>query len=338
MNICFDTTLRELYAEPSFAAMRGNFISSVADQWILSSLDCSLRQLQEQHPTWSAEDMQYGLRRLQIAADSGHTYVFPAYSEEEILASPDKAQVQLIALPSEEQTDKPFALLLSGGAYGAVCTLAESLPVAARLNELGVSCFCLNYRTASPESVLSGLMPKPLEDIAAALRFLGANRKRFALDPDQYLVGGFSAGGHAAALWGTKLLGARAWGLNQPELLLLAYPMISTLHFQPGPVKAFLQKGLFGADFTQDTEERYAVHLHVDAQYPPVYLVYAKDDDTIPVKDPSDMERALDTAAVPHRIECGAFGGHGFGLGSSTALNGWVDRAFLFWEKRNGTR
>ena len=45
------------------------------------------------------------------------------------------------------------------------------------------------------------------------------------------------------------------------------------------------------------------------------------------------MEAALTKAGVAHRIERVSSGGHGFGLGTATAANGWISRALDFVEE-----
>ena len=336
MKLNENTTIRDLYQDQELRAMRGNYISSVNDRWIQSAMSCSLRQIHEQHPTWGLDDMLYGLRRLERASRAGHPLVFSLYSEEEIAASPDKAQAQMLYLPPLEEQPGRYALLLAGGGFGAVCTLPESLPMAARLNELGYSCFCLNYRTASDESFIHGLLPKPMEDIAAALRLIRENAGRFGLDRDRYLLSGFSAGGFLAALWGTEHLGARAYGLPQPELLLLDYPLASTRNLPSGPLADYIKTGMYGAGYAEAEEDRYAVDRHIDGAYPPVYLAAARDDDTVPPKDQDDLRAALKNADIAHRFEIAEHGGHGFGLGSDTELAGWVDRALAWMEERYG--
>ena len=76
----------------------------------------------------------------------------------------------------------------------------EAFPVAARLSEMGMPVFCLNYRVAGKEP----LFPKPMEDLSAAYRFLKDHEDQFDIDARHYAVGGFSAGGHLAACWGLK--------------------------------------------------------------------------------------------------------------------------------------
>lgn len=195
---------------------------------------------------------------------------------------------------------------------------------------MGITCFCLNYRTAVQESFVSGLMPKPLDDLAAAWRFIQSHQEAFGVNAESYMVGGFSAGGHTTALWGTAHLGFRKYGIPAPKMLLLGYPLITMENMRPGPVTDYINLGLFGAGHTIEDIRRYAVNRHVDAAYPKVYLAQSLDDDTVHPKDSEDFGTALHEAGVPFRIERPGSGGHGFGLGSATPANGWVERAVAF--------
>lgn len=87
----------------------------------------------------------------------------------------------------------------------------EAFPVAARLSEMGMPVFCLNYRVAGKEP----LFPKPMEDLSAAYRFLKDHEDQFDIDARHYAVGGFSAGGHLAACWGL-----RDWDMRNTDIRL----------------------------------------------------------------------------------------------------------------------
>lgn len=293
--------------------------------------EMTLQSIVNEHPTWNAADMQKGLRRLEAIAGSGSPFIYDVYSEEEIRKEPGKQAVKLVYFPATER--KECVILAAGGAYGAVCSLSEAFPVAAVLNELGVPVFCLNYRVGPPR-----LMPKPMEDMAAAVRFLTDHAEQFSLDMDHYAVGGFSAGGHLAASWGTAHLGARSHGLTQPEVLLLDYPMISmwkTISMMPDYMAQVILRGYFGEEYAEKDCRPYNLECHIDEQYPPVYLVQAKDDDTVMPWNGELLRRALERYGVKYKVEDPAFGGHGFGLGTATDAAGWVERAVEFW---NGLR
>ena len=320
MEITKDMTLRKIMKLPCFAQMQGQFVSTSMGDWFQDKYDLTLSQLQEQNPTWFHVDLLYGLNRLQEVASEKEQYVYEVHEG-----------VKMIHLPTKKKKYDTCAILMAGGAYGAVCTLGESLPVAAKLNELGMDCFCLNYRTATKSSFLKGLMPEPLDDLAAAWQFIKANEALFGLNAENYIAGGFSAGGHLTAMWGTPHHGARYYGIPNPKLLMLIYPLISMENLH-GPGAAMIGTGMFGAGFGKEKIQEYAAHRHVDEDYPSVYLVQAMDDDTVPIQDSYDMETALKASNVRHTIELPVSGGHGFGLGSATPAKDWVERALHFMD------
>ena len=325
MDITKDMTLREIMALPCFVQMQGQFVSSSMGDWFKDKYDLTLPQLQEQNPTWFHGDILYGLNRLKEVASERAQYVYAVGDG-----------IHLIHLPAKNKKFDSFAILMAGGAYGAVCTLGESLPVAAKLNALGMDCFCLNYRTATKSSFLKGLMPQPMDDLASTWKFIKANEARFGVKAENYIAGGFSAGGHLAAMWGTPHHGARSYGIPNPKMLMLVYPLISMENLH-GPGATMIGTGMFGAGFGKKKVQDYAAHRHVDAGYPSVYLVQAVDDDTVSIQDSYDMESALKEAGVPHAIERVASGGHGFGLGSATPASGWVERELQFTDgERDG--
>ena len=308
-------TIRQITALPEFAPMQGKFIACAMGDQMKDKYDLTLPQLQEKNPTWNYADILYGLDRLYTLAYSGKQYVF---------GLPNDAN--LIHMPAENKKYDSFAILMAGGAYGAVCTMVETLPVAARLNELGMDCFCLNYRTASKSDFINGLMPKPLEDAANAWKFIKENESLFGVTAEKYIAGGFSAGGHLAAMWGTPHLGARSYGLPNPQMLLLGYPLI-TMETMEGPMSKMISMGLFGAIHSKQKVAQYAANRHVDKGYPAVYLVQATDDDTVPIEQSYLMEDALKAAEISYVTERPDTGGHGFGLGDATPAQGWIERA-----------
>lgn len=317
-----EMTLAEILDQPCFAQMEGQFISCAAGDWFREKRQLTLEQLQEQNPTWNCEDVIYGLNRLQEVATGGNQYVYPVGDG-----------AHLMYLPAKKKRYETYAILNAGGAYGAVCTMVESLPVAAKLNELGMDCFCLNYRTANKVSFLKGLMPKPLDDLAAAWNYIRERERQFGVCAENYIVGGFSAGGHLSAMWGTPHRGARSYGIPNPKALLLAYPLVGLEHLQE-PAAELIRTGMLGIGYTQEMVLEYSASHHVDGEYPAVYLVQALDDDTVPKQDVKDLQAALVAANIRHQMERGASGGHGFGLGSATPADGWVERAVSFMEDR----
>lgn len=318
MHFTEESTLDGIYTSARLAPVRDCLISG--GTFFQDNRNLTLAQLQEKNPTWFAGDILYGLQRLE-----GPYQVCPVYEGGDARLE----SVKLIWLPAERKTHSTFVILLAGGAYGAVCTMVESLPVAARLNELGYDCFCLNYRTAAPESFARGLLPEPLDDLAAAWRYIQRRQEAFGVDPANYAVAGFSAGGHVASLWGTSHLGARKYGIPQPRCLILGYPLITMEHVPDGPRKTFMCRGMFGENYTGADIARYDASRHIDADYPPVYLARCADDPAVSLRDGDGMKAVLGERCVIRQAETG---GHGFGLGSHTALRGWAEEAARWLE------
>lgn len=318
MAINFNMTFREILSQPCFAQMQGQFISVATGDWFSKKYDMTLSQLQEQSPTWAAKDMYYGIERLAEIASEREQYVYELSTD-----------AKLIYMPAKEKTCNTFAMIMAGGGYTSVCTMAEGLPIAAKLNEFGMDCFCLNYRTIANNAYFKGLMPKPLDDLAEAMKFIKENESVFGVDASNYIAGGFSAGGHLSAMWGTAHRGARSYGLPNPKLLLLGYPLV-TLENLPKIFIPLMQSGMIGFGTGKAARLEYSAHRHVDSDYPAVYLCQANDDKTVPAKDSHDIEAALKAAGIRYIAERVETGGHGFGLGTETPANGWLERAIEF--------
>lgn len=213
----------------------------------------------------------------------------------------------------ERKEDAKTAILAAGGGYGGVCSMGEAFPVAAKMRELGIDVFCLNYRVAGKGT----LFPKPMEDLAAAYAFLKKSEKELGICMKDYAVGGFSAGGHLAACWGTKELGYRKYGYEKPKALLLDYPLINiwrTMKAFPIPIKTMMLVRLFGMKFSEKKCKPYDVDLAVDEGYPATYMIQAENDTVVPIWNSREFAEKLESLGVPHEYELVAAGGHGYGL------------------------
>ena len=74
----------------------------------------------------------------------------------------------------------------------------------------------------------------------------------------------------------------------------------------------------------------------VDADYPPTYFWYGKNDNTLKLLIYSEqgpaLEKALTESGVPHQRTVYNNAAHGIGLGYGTDAEGWLDAAAAFWE------
>ena len=327
MEITLNTTLDSL-RDSELGYMFDRLLSCAESPCDFNST-LTIAQVHDCVPTWNAEDMLNGLHRAQELTRKGVKMLYPLYGEEEIARDPLLKQVCLIHMPAERRTHKTFVLILAGGGYHSVCTLSEGLPVAAYLNAQGYDCFCLNYRTKKDGYYADGLLPRPYDDIAAALRFIEANASGFALDINNYAIGGFSAGGHAVSMWGCENHGARHYGLPQPRVILDCYPVISMKYYiERTPDSMF--GVMLGADCPEEKIAEYDPAQNVDSGYPPVYCVKAVDDDVVLYEDTIAFQDALNKAGVRNCFEFAPKGGHGFGNGGGTEFLGWTKRGLDF--------
>lgn len=281
---------------------------------------------------WNYESMAEGIEYLMDRAEKGR-YLYPVYSEEEIRETPAKKDVNIMHFPAEDRAAanaRPYIIDCPGGAYLNVCSIAEGYPIAKKFNQMGYDVFVVNYRVNE-----RNIMPKPLDDLAACIRYVMEHHKEFGIaDPERYIVGGFSAGGNLTALWGTKHLGYAVYDLPRPVAMFPIYP-VSDLHLFDGIVdeelvRAFMDT-LFGDDQSEERKEEYSVLEHMDQDYPPCYIACCRDDETVPCINSEKMYEKMQSLGIPAVLDEGEHGGHGFGDGRFADTKGWMERAVDFF-------
>lgn len=316
-----ETKIKEILRAEEFSSVKELFIASSGSNYFVGKENMKLGDFEKDTPSWNTLDIIYGLERLFEIAKEGKQYVFPLESG-----------ASFIYMPSKKKTHSTFVLIAAGGAYGAVCNLVEAFPVAAYFNEMGYDAVCLCYRTAKAESFINGLMPEPLEDVSLCLKEI--DKLNIGIHSDDYFMAGFSAGGHLAAMWGTKDKGARCYGQRDAKLIILIYPLIS-LKTIDGDAGEYIRMGLLGKEYTEEKVNEYSVECNVDSSYPPFYLCFALDDKTVPRNNSALIDEAATKNSVRHTIQAVSYGNHGFGLGSYTPAKDWPRRAVEFYKEGN---
>lgn len=289
------------------------------------------------------------LERIKALVASGMPLIYPVYQEGD-----DKESVKLVFMPpvspmlsmtsshASGNSGKPYVLICPGGAYARQWGMIEGLALGARMNRLGYPAFVLYYRTAQKPPFDPPLMPKPIEDLAAAIRLIEHRAEDFGVRKEDYAVAGFSAGAHLAAEWGTVNHGFARYGLNGPAALLMGYPSISTDLFFDAAVEAGRKgqeadvsylKRLGGGSFTRESLREYSVDHHMDRNYPPVYVTACKDDPIVPVGCSYRLIGRLRELGIPFVANIAEHGGHSFGLGIGTKVDGWPEQAAGFWQQ-----
>lgn len=66
------------------------------------------------------------------------------------------------------------------------------------------------------------------------------------------------------------------------------------------------------------------------------YMVYCEDDPIVSAQTMSTMADTLKQTGVPYLQNVGKSGGHGFGLGLGTDVEGWVEEAVELWQQQIG--
>ena len=142
------------------------------------------------------------------------------------------------------------------------------------------------------------------EDLARAISFIFENAQELEVDTDCYSLWGGSAGARMAAWLGSY--GPAAFGgddLPQPGAVIMQY----TGH----------------SDYTESD--------------PPTFACVGENDG---IANWHTMERrlqAMSALGIPTEFHHYPGLGHGFGLGTGTVAEGWLDQAAAFWEEQMAT-
>jgi acetyl esterase/lipase len=268
---------------------------------------------------WSSESMAEGMNFLSQEANRQRVF-YPIWDEQAKKEDPAKKLTGMAAFVQDRPSQ--FILICAGGGYAGVATMQEAYPVAKALYEVGYSAFVLQYRTGK-----AALAPNPLEDLAQALRVILMNAEKFQLNTDDYGIIGFSAGGHLAASFGLENIGYAHYGLPRPGMMILAYPVITMGEC----THAGSRDNLLDKNNTQQID-RYSVEKHITERYPKTFLWQCDHDKTVPVENSRLLVQALKNSQVPYVYETFPSDAHGWGLGTGTVAEGWLDRALEFWQ------
>lgn len=218
----------------------------------------------------------------------------------------------------------PVAFLVPGGGYYMVSSFIEGVPIAKKLNELGISAIIVYYRTKKKAKY-----PAPIEDLARAIQDVFARADEYRIDTTNYSIWGASAGAHLTGAFGTKNMGYSNYGLPKPGALVLSYPVISM-------TKELTHKQshdfFIGPDASADQEAFTSVEQHIDRDYPATFIWCSDDDNTVNPDNTRRMIEALRSAGVP--FESTIYHGvmHGAGPATATAAEGWINKAVIFWK------
>jgi len=206
---------------------------------------------------------------------------------------------------------KPLVMYVHGGGWqsghtrqaGAFANWPEVLASLARRGYVVVS---VEYRLSSEAQ-----FPAAIHDVKNAIKWLRANASKYAIDPQQVVIWGGSAGGHLAALAATSC-GVQA--IEPPDSKTLAATQSDCVQ---GLVAWY---GVFNIDAGQenssalgkflgckpgecaDTAALASAITHLDAKDPPTLLVHGEADKVVPVSQSREFARALKSKGVASEL------------------------------------
>ena len=195
---------------------------------------------------------------------------------------------------------RPAMLVLPGGGY-TICSDREADAVAMAYAKAGFQTFILRYTVKA-----KGKWPLPLEDYEQAMECIKANESTWYVDCDKIAAVGFSAGGHLCAC-------AATLAKNKPAAAILVYPAILK------DICDMCQPGM-----PQPNE-------YVKADTCPCFLVAARDDRTVAIKNTLMMELALAENNVPFESHIYSYGGHGFSTAAEWIITNSVNERVSKW-------
>lgn len=195
---------------------------------------------------------------------------------------------------------RPAMLVLPGGAY-MVCTEREAEPVAMAYSRAGYQTFVLRYTVTD-----KGKWPLPLEDYEQAMELINNHAEEWHVDTSKIAVVGFSAGGHLCAC-------AATIAQHKPAVAILVYPAI---------LKEICDICQPGMPYPYE---------HVTSETSPCFLVAARDDRIVDIKNTLMMELALAEKGIPFESHIYSYGDHGFSTAEDWIIQNRVSERVHSW-------
>ena len=225
-------------------------------------------------------------------------------------------------------------ILCPGGGYWIEAAGHEGSDVAKKLNEMHITVFLLKYRIPDSATMVNREIGA-FQDAQRAILLVRENAGKWKINQHKIGIMGFSAGGHLASTVGTHF--NKSYIDNpkrislRPDFMILIYPVIS---FTDSIGHIGSREQIIGKNPTQNKIEEYSNELHITDKTPPVFLVHAKDDDVVNVKNSIYFANKLQEHRIPHQLYLFEKGGHGFGMINKTSDVKWMDELEK-WMKAN---
>ncbi|MGI6230179.1 MAG: alpha/beta hydrolase-fold protein [Tractidigestivibacter sp.] len=191
--------------------------------------------------------------------------------------------------------DGRVAFCCAGGGFAYVGAIHDSMPHALELSRKGYNAFAIIYRPGAQTAC---------EDLSRAIAYVQDHADELGLNHglDGYSIWGGSAGARMAdwvGTYGTEYFSGEA--CPKPSAIVMQYTGLS----------------------------------EVTGDEPPTYACVGTSDYIADWQTMSERISRIQANGTPAEIE--VFNGlsHGFGLGTGTVAEGWLDRAAVFWDEQS---
>ncbi len=233
---------------------------------------------------------------------------------------PDRALVH-VARPRMDvfRPDKPngaAVLVTPGGGYQRVVIDKEGYELGSWLSARGFTAFVLFYRlpgdgwAAGPDVALA--------DALRAMRLIRHRARAYGVDPARVAAMGFSAGGHLCADLATRFTARTYEPIDEADALsarpMLAAPIYPVVTMTRPAAHGGSRDQLVGSGAGEALERAHSPNLNVPPDAPPLFLVHAEDDATVPVENSLLLRAAWKARGLPVEMHLFQQGGHGFGI------------------------
>ncbi len=214
--------------------------------------------------------------------------------------------------PATKNATGAAVVILPGGGFGKVVPDLEGSEAADWLNELGVTCFVVNYRTNEVTPKDEPAWKRPLQDGQRMIRWVRANAGKWNLKQDKIGLLAFSAGGQVGSMLITTSDAAYEpmdevdKHSFRPDFAMLVYPW----RCYDAKTDALLPQ------------------IKVSPSTPPTFIVHT-DDDASSSLGAVFLYAQLKKNKVPSELHVYENGGHGYGTRdrANSNIGSWTDRA-----------
>jgi acetyl esterase/lipase len=238
-------------------------------------------------------------------------------------------------LPDSAKATGTAVIICPGGGYTILAIQHEGYAVAEALRRWGIAAFVLKYRLPD-DRIMVNKSIGPLQDAQRAIQLVREHAVEWHINPHQIGIMGFSAGGHLAAMAGTRFQTAFIDNPQhislRPDFMILCYPVIS---MTDSLTHMGSREHLLGKHPTEEQIHAFSAEMQVTPQTPPAFLMQSTADPGVKVGNSVAMYIALHAHGVPVEMHLYEKGPHGFGMYNPDTPDQWMAR-LRNWMISNG--